>query len=211
MLTLALGIGATTAMFSVVHAVLLKPLPFARPGELVRLWSSWTQYPLGSVADPELHEWRERAKTLAGIAAYTAPGGFTLAMPGGEPETVGVAATSANFFDVLGVRSALGRTFLPGEDATGKNAVVVIGDRLWRRRFGSDPAVVGRTVSLQGETVTVVGVMPAAFAYPSASTDLWQPAPLDRTSRGRAATTTCAPSPASLRARGRGRPRPSWR
>jgi predicted permease len=178
-LTLALGIGATTAMFSVVNAVLLRPLPFARPEELVRVWNSWANYPRGSVADPELHEWRERAKTLAGIAAYTGHGGYTLAVPGGEPETVTVAATSANFFDVLGVRSALGRTFLPGEDTAGKNAVVVIGDRLWRRRFGSDPAVVGRTVSLQGQTVTVVGVMPAAFAYPSASMDLWQPMPLD--------------------------------
>jgi putative ABC transport system permease protein len=178
-LTLALGIGATTAMFSVVNAVLLKPLPFTRPGELVRLWTSWTQYPLGSVSDPELHEWRERARTLAGIATYNGPGPATLAVPGRELETVAFATTSANFFDVLGVRPALGRTFVSVEDAAGKNGVVVIADRLWRRRFGSDPAVVGRTVSLQGETVTVVGVMSAAFAYPSGDTDLWQPAPLD--------------------------------
>jgi len=178
-LTLALGIGATTAMFSVVNAVLLKPLPFTHPRELVRLWTSWANYPLGSVSDPELHEWRERAKTLAAIAAYTGHGASTLAVPGGEPETMSVAKTSANFFDVLGVRAALGRTFLPGEDAAGRNGVVVIGHGLWRRTFGSDPAVVGRTVSLQGQTVTVVGVMPAAFAYPSASMDLWQPMPLD--------------------------------
>jgi putative ABC transport system permease protein len=178
-LTLALGIGATTAMFSVVNAVLLKPLPFARPEELVRIWTSWTDYPLGSVSDPELHDWRARASTLAGIAAYTQQGGSSLTTDGGEPETVNVAATSANFFEVLGVRAALGRTFLPGEDQPGKTGVVLIGQGLWRRTFGADPDVVGRTVSLQGEPVTVVGVLPAGFAYPSAGMDLWRPATLD--------------------------------
>jgi putative ABC transport system permease protein len=178
-LTLALGIGATTAMFSVVNAVLLKPLPFARPEELVRVWTSWTEYPVGSVSDPELHDWRDRASTLAGIAAYTQQGGSSLTTGGGEPETVNVATTSANFFEVLGVRAALGRTFLPGEDQPGKTGVVVIGQGLWHRTFGADPGVVGRTVSLQGEPVTVVGVLPAGFAYPSAQMDLWQPAPLD--------------------------------
>ena len=179
-LTLALGIGATTAMFSVVNAVLLKPLPFARPEALVRVWTSWANYPLGSVSAPELHDWRDRASTLAGIAAYTQKGGSSLTTGGGEPETVNVAATSANFFEVLGVRPALGRTFLPGEDQPGKTGVVVIGQGLWRRMFGADPGIVGRTVSLQGEPVTVVGVLPAGFAYPSAEVDLWQPAPLDR-------------------------------
>jgi len=109
-LTLALGIGATTAMFSVVNALLLKPLPFARPDELVRVWTSWAEYPVGSVSDPELHDWRDRASTLAGIVAYTQKGGSSLTTGGGEPETVSVAATSANFFDVLGVRPELGRT-----------------------------------------------------------------------------------------------------
>ena len=179
-LTLALGIGATTAMFSVVNAVLLKPLPFARPAELVRVWTSWANYPLGSVSDPELHDWRDRASTLAGIAAFTQHGGSSLTTAGGEPETVSVAATSANFFEVLGVRAALGRTFLPGEDQPGRTGVVVIGQGLWRRTFGAEPGVVGRTISLQGEPVTVVGVLPAGFAYPSAQMDLWQPAPLDR-------------------------------
>jgi putative ABC transport system permease protein len=178
-LTLALGIGATTAMFAVVNAVLLRPLPFDRPGELVRLWNSWGGYPNGSISDPELHDWRERARTFSGVAAWSGHGASSLAVPGGEPETVTVASTSANFFDVLGARPARGRTFLPGEDAAGRNGVVVIGDGLWRRRFGADPSVVGRTVSLQGETVAVVGVMPAAFAFPGAGTDLWQPAPLD--------------------------------
>jgi predicted permease len=179
-LTLALGIGATTAMFSVVNAVLLKPLPFARPEELVRVWVSWAEYPVGSVSDPELHDWRDRASTLAGIAAYTQQGGSSLTTSGGESETVNVATTSANFFEVLGVRPALGRTFLPGEDQAGKTSVVVIGQGLWRRTFGADSGIVGRTVSLQGEPVTVVGVLPAGFAYPSADVDLWQPAPLDR-------------------------------
>src|SRR2546425_474327 len=98
-LTLALGIGATTAIFSVVNAVLLKPLPFARPEELVRVWTSWGGYPNGSVSDPELHDWRDRASTLAGVAAYTQRGGSGLTTGGGEPETVSVATTSANFFD----------------------------------------------------------------------------------------------------------------
>jgi predicted permease len=178
-LTLALGIGATTAIFSVVNAVLLKPLPFARPEELVRVWTSWGGYPNGSVSDPELHDWRDRVRTLAGIAAYTQQGGSGLTTGDGEPETVTVAATSANFFDVLGVRAALGRTFLPGEDQPGKTGVAVISQGRWRRSFGADPGIVGRTVSLQGEPVTVVGVSPAGFAYPSAETDLWQPAPLD--------------------------------
>jgi len=179
-LTLALGIGATTAIFSVVNAVLLKPLPFSRPEELVRVWTSWGGYPNGSVSDPELHDWRDRASTLAGVAAYAQRGGLGLTTGGGEPETVNVAATSANLFEVLGVRAALGRTFLPGEDQPGKTGVVVISQGLWRRRFGADPGIVGRTVSLQGEPVTVVGVSPAGFAYPGAETDLWQPAPLDR-------------------------------
>jgi putative ABC transport system permease protein len=179
-LTLALGIGATTAMFSVVNAVLLKPLPFARPEELLRVWSSWADYPVGSVSEPELHDWRDRTSTLAGIAAYRYQTGSNLTTGAGGPVTVNVSLTSANFFEVLGAPSALGRTFLPDENGPGKTGVVVLSHGLWRRMFGADAGMIGRTLSLQGETVTVVGVMPAGFAYPNADVDLWQPMPLDR-------------------------------
>lgn len=179
MATLALGIGATTATFSVVRAVLLRPLPFERPHELVRMWTSWVDYPLGSVSDPELHEWRESATSLLAIAAYDVPPTTSLATGTGDPQTVRVVGTSANLFDVLGARPSLGRTFVAGEDVAGRTAVAVLSQGLWRSRFAADPGVVGRTVRLAGETVTVVGVMPPGFAYPDAEVDLWRPTPLD--------------------------------
>jgi putative ABC transport system permease protein len=134
----------------------------------------------GAVSEPELHDWRDRTSTLAGIAAYNYRTGSNLTTGTGAPVTVNVSLTSANFFEVLGVRAALGRTFLPHEDEPGKTGVAVLGQGLWRRMFGGDAGIIGRTVSLQGETVTVVGILPAEFAYPNAGVDVWQPMPLDR-------------------------------
>ncbi|HWS54925.1 MAG TPA: ABC transporter permease [Pyrinomonadaceae bacterium] len=172
-LTLALGIGANAAIFSVVDAVLLRPLPYPEPGRLVSLYESLPQGGTGSVSVPNLLDWRAQSDVFTGIAAYQY-GDFNL-QEGDQPvRAVGVTVTP-NFFDVLGVAPQLGRAFVGGEDAAGRHRVVVLSDGLWRRAFGADPGVVGRDVQLGGEPYQVVGVMPASARFPSAAAELWVP------------------------------------
>ncbi|HEX8140432.1 MAG TPA: ABC transporter permease [Pyrinomonadaceae bacterium] len=172
-LTLALGIGANSSIFTVVNAVLLRPLPFTEPERLVSLWETTAKFDRGSVSVPNLKDWREQNDVFTGIGAFQY-GNFSL-QEGDHPERVSGVTASANFFDLLGVRPQLGRTFLEGEDRPGQSRVVVLSDRLWRRNFGADPKVVGQTVALGGESFTVIGVMSPAFQYPSRLTDLWVP------------------------------------
>jgi len=172
---LALGIGASTAVFSVVDAVLLRPLPFAEPGRLVLLWQSIPERnaPFVEVSYPYFQQIRSRSRTFVGLAAMpSVNSGFTLGGP--EPVRVDGRIVTGNFFEVLGAHAALGRTFVEAEDRVGAPRVVVVSHGLWQRQFGGDPRLVGRTLELDGTPMTVVGVMPREFRYPS-GVDLWTP------------------------------------
>jgi len=161
LLTLALGIGANTAIFSVVHAVLLRPLPFGEPERLVQIWETrlekgWTQ---GSLTHGNFWDFKDRNRAFEGIDAYQ---GFSLNLTGsGFPERLDAARVSAGFFTTLQVQPVLGRAFLPGEDEPGSgHQLAVLSEDLWQTRFGSDPNIVGRSLTLDGESYTVVGVVP---------------------------------------------------
>jgi putative ABC transport system permease protein len=177
-LTLALGIGANSAIFSVVNAVLLRPLPFKDQDQIVKIWETFTPTGStrswsGSASVPNLKDWREQNDVFTEIAYYQS-GSFNL-QDQDQPQRVQSATVSTNLFDVLGVLPRLGRTFVEGEDQQGNHRVVVLSDRLWRNNFAADSAIVGTDILLGGENFTVVGVMPAGFQFPSRSTDLWVP------------------------------------
>src|SRR5215207_1806212 len=158
-LTLAVGIGANTAIFSVVNAVLLRPLPYRDPARLVTvLHDGWKP-----VAPANFLDWREQGRSFESIAAAQS---WSLTMTGRDrPEQLNVLQTSAEMFHVLGVDAALGRAYAAGEDQPGRGRVVVLSHRLWVRRFGGDRNVVGQQVTLDGESYTVVGVMPPDFQF----------------------------------------------
>jgi putative ABC transport system permease protein len=163
---LTLGIGANTAIFSVVNSVLLRPLPYPEPEQLVQVWESRPRMnmPRSEVAPHEFLAWAERSQSFRQLAAndlteYNLTGR-------GEPERVTGALVTAGYFPLFGVSPAQGRTFLAEEDQPGKDNVVVLGHELWRSRFNSDPSVVGQSVSLDGVPCTVVGVMPRGFRLP---------------------------------------------
>ena len=164
-MTLALGIGANTAIFSLVDGILLRPLPYAQPEKLVDVTGT---YPKGAFV-----AMRERVTSFQ-PAAYMEGHEFNLTGQG-EPERLTGTFVSAEFFSVLGANASPGRTFYPGEDRAGQDNFVVISNSLWQRRFGSDPSLVGKPISLEGVSRTIVGVMPAGFRFPSAKTDVWIP------------------------------------
>jgi predicted permease len=178
-LTLALGIGATTAIFSVVDGALLKPLPYPESNRLVSVWSrflpesgfDFEQFPL---SPPEYLDYRAHTRALEGVAAYRGYRASVIQADGTALPTRGVAAT-ANLFDVLRVRPWLGRVPLESETVHGGTDVVALGHALWRRAFGGDSTVIGRTIRINGHAAEVIGVMPEGFAYPSAETELWSP------------------------------------
>ena len=168
-LTLALGVGANTAIFSVVRGVLLRALPYPEPERLVAVQSVIRGSPT-AVSPPDFIDWRAQAKSFSGLAAYFLS---TATLTGiGEPERLVQARVSANFFDVLGARPARGRGFLTGEDAIAAPRVAILSDGLWRRRFGADPSVVGRTIRLDDFPTTVVGIAPPELKLPG-GVDLW--------------------------------------
>lgn len=169
-ITLALGIGAATAVFSAVNAALLAPLPFPHPARLVGIENG--SYPMAGYA-----AMRAQLRTMR-VAAYAAGRRFSL-IQRGQPLRVEGALVSDNLFRVLGARAELGATFAPGEDAAGQDGYAVLSDALWRRRFGADPAIIGRTIRLDGVARLVVGVMPAGFAFPGAATRIWIPLGID--------------------------------
>src|ERR1041385_1598255 len=172
-LTLALGIGANTAIFSAVNAVLLKPLPFPESGQLVDLAETFKPDGYGSVSVPTFEDWRSQNTVFAGISAYA----FTSFNLGGgdTPQRIPGINVSANYFDVLGVKPSLGRTFLPGEDVAGRERVVVISDELWRRNFGADSDIVNQTIPVNGQKYTVVGVMPRELSALYRTVQMWSP------------------------------------
>src|SRR3982751_4646763 len=176
-LTLALGIGATSAIFSVVNGVLLRPLPFPDADRLVRVYEIVPQYGRFSVAPATFLDWRKQATTLERLSTFNA-GSATLAGSDG-PERLTTATVSWDLFELLKVSPVLGRTFVEAEDAPGKNSVVVLSFGLWQRRFGGDPAGLGGALPRSGEPVTIVGVMPRDFFYPSRDIEVWQPIALN--------------------------------
>jgi putative ABC transport system permease protein len=183
-LTIAVGIGATSAMFSVVNGVLLRPLPYPEPDGLVRVHEVVPQYGRFSVAPGTFLDWRQQSTVFESLAAYS---GNSVTFTGGDgPERIPSASVSAELWEVLKVRPALGRSFAKDEDAPGRDGVVVLSHGAWQRRFGSDPSVLGRSVALNGRPCTIVGVMPAGFYFPSRDAELWTPLALDpaKASRG---------------------------
>ena len=164
-LTLALGIGANTAIFSVVNAELLRPLPFRDSGRLVSVATANASMHSsnGATSYPDFMDWRSQNQVFEKMAAYT---GATFTLTGQvNPAHLEGASVSSDTFDLLGVSPELGRTFQPGEDEPNHH-VVIISDRLWKQQFGGDPGIIGRTITLDNNGYTVVGVMPPGFQYP---------------------------------------------
>ena len=175
-LALALGIGANTAVFSVIDAVLLRPLPYEEPDQLVRLWMRFVGIGLpkdqNAVSALEFADLRDQNRSFSEIAAIST--GSYNAKIGELPEALEGAAVSSDFFPLLRECAALGRVFQPGEDQPGRDNVVVLSHGLWARRYGSDSGVLGRTLIASGRAYTIVGVMPAGFQFPT-GIELWTP------------------------------------
>src|SRR5262245_24036582 len=174
-LTLALGIGATTAIFSVINAVLLRPLPFADPDRLVTISETHPEAPRLQVATPDFEDWQQQARSFEGLAAYSLIGlGNLVLTDAGEPEQLQSTYITPNFYPLLGLQPSLGRNFSPEENQAGHDRVALVGYALWQRKFASNPNLVGATIRLNGESHTVVGVMPQGAQLPF-ETDVWLP------------------------------------
>src|SRR2546423_11375329 len=171
-LTLALAIGATTAVFSLVDGVLLKSLPFREPDRLVRVQSLSGLTP-SSVSQPDFLDYRAQSHAVSPMAAY-AVRAANLTGAGAEPIRVQLARVSAVWFDLLGVRPQLGRAFRDDDEKAGAAPVAVLSQSIWRSRFGADPKVLGTSIDVDGKSVTVVGVAPPRWNYPEEA-DLWVP------------------------------------
>ena len=174
-IALALGIGANTAIFSIVNAVLLRPLPYADPGQLVMVWMD---YRVGGNKE-DIHSWpsyvdyRDGNTTFASMAGYT---NASLNLTGtGEPERILGAAPTASFFDVMGVAPLLGRVISPEENVQGNDRVIVLSHGLWQRRFGGERSIIGKEIQVDGANRTVIGVMPPEFRFPEKNTEFWVP------------------------------------
>ncbi len=167
-LVLALGIGANTAMFTVIRAVLLKPLAYRNPDELVRL--------TGGATPTRFKEMKSSAHSFSALAAIAGDESLTLA-GGAEPEVVSGVLVSGNFLRLLGVDPVLGRSFLPSEDSAGGAPVVMISSELWQRRFNRDPHIIGKAITLSAASYTITGVLPPRFPFPSPGLDVWMTRP----------------------------------
>jgi putative ABC transport system permease protein len=182
-IVLALGIGANSAVFSLADAALLRPLPFDDPDRLTMLWEHSPRYAYNRVSPLNFLDWSEQNRAFSRMAAVSG-GGRTLTGLGGAAERIPGQAVTAAFFDVLGVAPLAGRTFA-AEDDTPKPTVVIIGEQFWRTHFGADPELVGRTIALDGQPFTVIGVMPERFQL-LARADLWTLFPPRRSPEQRA-------------------------
>ena len=176
-LTLALGIGANSAIFSVVNAVLLRPLPYEDPSHLMLVWNQFKGVGLDrmAISEPELVELHQKNEVFENLAAYTYSTSYNLA--GARPERLRGIQVSQSFFDVMGVKPLVGRTFRPEDDHPGHNAVVLSND-LWHQQWGGDPSIIGKTVSLNDKSYEVLGVMPPGFRFPD-EPELWSLLTLD--------------------------------
>ncbi len=200
LLTLTLGIGANAALFGVVRSVLLRPLPYPDADRLVQVWTDERAHGREApewLTPPDFLDWQRDNTSFASMAAYQ---GWGPDLTGdGDPESLSGLAVTARFFDVLGVPAAFGRTFAAADDDAGAERVVVLTDAIWRRRFGADPAVLGRQLTLDGEPWTVIGVMPRDFRSPIPQVELFRPL-------RRPATSRCGRDCIVLQAIGRLRP-----
>ena len=175
MLTLALGIGANTAIFSFVDTILLKPLPYPHSDELVQLFENniangWHK---NAVAAPVVAEWRKQSTVFEGIAAW---GNGRYSLTGrGKPTVLSGAPVSANAFSLLGIKPLFGRNFLPEEETYGKHHEVLLGYECWRKRFGGDTNILGQSLTLNGELYEVIGVMPSRIPFPEPNMEVWTP------------------------------------
>jgi len=176
-LTLAIGIGATTAIFSIVDSLLLRPLPYPHSHRIVRIWNTFS--PRGmtelTASEPEFLEYRQ-SQTLAHVAGFAL--GSTTLTGRGDPARLSVSWGTSDLLAVLGTKPVLGRSFSPEEHEPGHDQVVILSHHLWRDRFGSNPAIIGQSVILNGKSSIVIGVMPRSFRFPSGDVDLWQPLPI---------------------------------
>src|SRR4029453_2892251 len=190
LITLALGVGATSAIFSVVKAVLLTDLPYAHPEQRVLIWSKWISFDKTWVADQELFDYRRRSRTMTSIAGWSS--GQQNLTGDGDPVRLGVGFVTANTFEVLGARPFIGRVFTEAEDRPSGAPVAILGYPLWKARYGGDPGIVGRKILLNDQPVEVIGVMPEGFRLPTDFTDeaaepseLWRPQQIDQTQLSR--------------------------
>jgi putative ABC transport system permease protein len=191
-ITLALGIGANTAIFSVVHAVLLQSLPYPDADRLVMVWETRRSNPSGQnvINMGNFFDWKEQNRVFEDMAAFS--GRSVNLTSGGEPEEIPSQVATTGLFNILGVAPILGRTFAPDEGKPGQPGVVVISFGLWQRRFGGDPQIIGRKLILSGNEVTVIGVMPAGFdwsvnagSFTPKKAEIWSPWQIDEQNRPR--------------------------
>jgi predicted permease len=177
-LVIALGIGATTALSTVVRCVLIEPLPFKDARRLVRLYehSPDGKFPYNSVAAGVFVEWKKESISFSGLSIFNLDFSYGLSGSGGQlPEKVRASQCSWDLFETLGVQPALGRSFADSDDQPSANATVILSWGLWKRRFGGDPAILNQSIHLDTKPYTVIGVMPAWFAYPESSVQMWTP------------------------------------
>jgi predicted permease len=177
-LTLGLAIGANTAIFSVVNAVLLKPLPYANPDRLVRLWSAFPARGVeeGTTSPHDLEDWREGNQVFESLTAYPSLSLGGLVWTGGDvPEQLETTYVTEDFFETMGTPATLGRTFVRDDHTPGRNRVVVLSHRNWQGRFGGRQDIVGKTLTLSGNPFVVIGVMPPSFEFPYRDSEMWAP------------------------------------
>jgi putative ABC transport system permease protein len=177
--TLGVGIGASTAMFSIANGVVLQPLPYPEPDRLVRVYDTFVERGAmsGTSSPANFADWRTQARSLSALASYN---NTTLTYTGTEPAMpLSAVLVSHEWTEVLRTSPALGRGFTLDDETFGNHRVVILSHGLWQRQFGGDPAIVGRSVSMEGQAYTVVGVMPAGFAFPTPQTELWAPLAYD--------------------------------
>lgn len=171
--TLALGIGANTAIFTLFDAVLLKPLPFEKPGQLVRIYGTGPQLDQAPISPANFLDWKEQNRVFQKIGTYT---GEDFTLLGGEiPERLLAARVSHDLFEMLGVQPSLGRSFRSEEDEYGRNQVVLLSHEFWQKRFGGRADVIGQALALNDKSFTVIGVMPIGFTFPNPQIQLWTP------------------------------------
>ena len=184
-LIIATGIGASTAIFSIVNGVLLRPLPSPNSERLIKLWESFAGGGTGTTSVPNLKDWRSQNQVFETISVYDTRSYNLQARD--NPEQVSAAEVSPDFFQAFAIDPAIGRAITIEEDTPGRSHVAVLSDQLWRGNFGADPAIIGRNITLDGEQYLVSGIMPPSFRFPSRQTQLWVPLVLpqgQRSNRG---------------------------
>ena len=180
-ISIALGIGATTVIFSAVNGVLLSPLRYHEPEKLVAVWGAFKAADLDKnwISEPEFHDFQRDLHSFSNIEAYSQGGGLNLSSSSGEPLRVTANASTANFFQMLGIQPLIGRAFAPGEDQIGRDNVVLLSYSLWKNRFASERNVVGQSITLDSKPTTVIGVLPPGFQFGGKKADVWVPIGFD--------------------------------